>query len=132
MPDSHAAGEGAITIYGLADPRDMVIRYVGQTQDIHRRLIAHVSSARTRDISRRTQKDLWILGMLGSGVSPTIILLERATDLTCGQVEENWRKILGTLTPLLNIGPSAKLRRQDHRDMRARQRARWANDASQI
>jgi hypothetical protein len=44
-----------ITIYGHEDPRNGIIRYVGQTENVYRRFIEHISFEKPVE-----PKDYWI------------------------------------------------------------------------
>lgn len=46
---------GRISIYGLEDPRTSIIRYVGQSDDVYRRFIEHMTSNNPEN-----PKDCWI------------------------------------------------------------------------
>jgi len=65
--------KGTAGIYGLADPRDMVIRYVGSSDCIEYRLYNHIHS--TRPVAR-TPKAAWIEEMKQEGVFPVALLLQ--------------------------------------------------------
>lgn len=56
-------------IYGLVDPRDKSIRYVGRTVDLEYRLSQHITD---RIITKKTK---WISDLKNSGYSPEIVLL---------------------------------------------------------
>ena len=61
-------------IYGLSDPRDGRIRYIGRTrQSFARRLTGHCCSKFLRGNSRREQ---WITSLTSSGQKPFIQFLE--------------------------------------------------------
>lgn len=56
-------------IYGLFDPRDGALRYVGQTIETQKRLREHIR------ISDGTPKSEWITEVLGCGLRPKLIVL---------------------------------------------------------
>lgn len=60
-------------IYGLADPRNGVIRYVGSSDCIEHRLYSHVHSSGG---NRETPKHEWIKSMRRDGVVPVAFLLQ--------------------------------------------------------
>jgi len=68
----------AITyIYGLIDPRDGLIHYVGRTvQDVERRLITHLSESKWDGaLSIGTSKSVWLKELTNAGFSPQIVIL---------------------------------------------------------
>jgi hypothetical protein len=67
-------------IYGLVDPRDDLIKYVGKADKPQRRLTAHVCRAVKK--KRPTKKDLWLKELHALGLQPTWRPLE------CVLVEE--------------------------------------------
>jgi hypothetical protein len=60
-----------ISIYGLADPRDGRVRYVGKANDPARRLKAHL-----REMRRRTPLYDWIGSLRKVGITPSLRVLE--------------------------------------------------------
>lgn len=80
-------------VYGLADPRDGVVRYVGATRQIlKRRLAQHVKTTRS------DPRSLWIRGLLSEGVTPVIVVLGEPTD-DWASVE---RRLIAEMPGLLN------------------------------
>ncbi|KKL28191.1 hypothetical protein LCGC14_2377630 [marine sediment metagenome] len=81
-------------IYTLSDPRSGDVRYVGQTGDLHLRMIAHMSEARTvlrtQRIGHRTPEDLyeWIAELIQERTEPVVVEIDRldcdGTYETCG------------------------------------------------
>ena len=81
-------------IYTLSDPRSGDVRYVGQTGDLHLRMIAHMSAARTvlrtQRIGHRTPEDLyeWIAELIQERTEPVVVEIDRldcdGTYETCG------------------------------------------------
>ena len=70
-----------VYIYGLVDPRDDRVKYVGKTVNLKERLSEHIR----RCHEKRTPKNAWIVHLLGLGLSPTTQVIE-----TCD--EENWKE----------------------------------------
>jgi hypothetical protein len=62
----------SVIIYGLIDPRDGLIRYIGKTESITVRLRGHVCDARKTD----SDKARWIKELLALGLLPTVLSLE--------------------------------------------------------
>lgn len=64
-------------VYGLRDPRDRRIYYVGCTSSPQSRLIGHLEDARaTRGTERATPKDRWIAELLDAGLEPDMVPLD--------------------------------------------------------
>ncbi len=63
-------------IYSLSDPRDGVVRYVGQTRaPLWSRLSDHIQAAK-RGRPKHSPKAAWILDLRALGMKPSISLLE--------------------------------------------------------
>lgn len=59
------------TIYGLSDPRDSSIRYIGRTKfHLKKRLSKHLGS------SDKTHRSFWIKSLLKEGIRPDIFEIE--------------------------------------------------------
>lgn len=92
-------------IYGLFDPADQVIRYVGQTTRPNARLCMH-KSANPNPINGSVAKD-WIAGMLREDRYPCMIILEICDFAVAYQREADWyRRLCDGGQPPLNK-PSA-------------------------
>ena len=65
--------KGTAGIYGLADPRNGVIRYVGSSGCIEHRLYSHVHSTGR---NKETPKHEWVNSMRRDGVVPVAFLLQ--------------------------------------------------------
>lgn len=66
-------------IYALRDPRDSVVRYVGQTLcPLWRRVSDHIQAAK-RGRPKHSPKAGWILELRSLGMKPEIVLLEECT-----------------------------------------------------
>lgn len=77
-----------ISIYGLVDPRNNTIRYIGQAIDYNRRFSQHLSD------SADTPKVKWISELKDSGLKPSIIILGEC-DESESHYLENWWILLG-------------------------------------
>ncbi len=76
-------------IYGLCDPRDGQLRYVGQTVNLHQRLMGHMSDAKTRQNSRtRWLRELESLQL--KPISITIETIETADHAEVNSRERYW------------------------------------------
>jgi predicted GIY-YIG superfamily endonuclease len=76
-------------IYGLVDPRDDFIRYIGQTENIHRRLSEHLAS------DEQTAKGAWIRGLRMVGLVPRVVILAQHADDKSVSYWESWWITLG-------------------------------------
>lgn len=87
-------------IYGLVDPRNGVIRYVGlTTQSLTSRLSKHLNDAKLGDRSRRA---LWVRDLVLIGARPFPVVLERAPAERLAEAEVRWiSKLRGTVGRLL-------------------------------
>lgn len=74
-----------IFIYGLLDGVG-VIRYVGQTSNVQRRLRKHVLGAR----ARKSHRDRWIMKLLERGFYPKIVVLETVEANEWANAERRW------------------------------------------
>ena|SRR5882724_4351194 len=102
------------TVYFLMDPRDFEIRYVGCTENLQARAIAHKCSARFHIknpnwIGGNTRKQAWIAGLLRIGLEPIIIpfLTTQNWDIK-RSLEEVWIRRLGLSGCDLLIGPKGR------------------------
>jgi predicted GIY-YIG superfamily endonuclease len=59
-------------VYGLVDPRNEKTRYVGCTDNPHRRFRQHL-----RDFKSNKYKAIWVLSLLRSGLEPKISILSK-------------------------------------------------------
>jgi len=63
-----------VHIYALSDPRTGVVRYVGKSWTIRKRLTQHLSAARTR--AKKGHVYSWLRSLLREGVAPALTILE--------------------------------------------------------
>ena len=94
----------AVFIYGLLDPQTDRVYYVGKTDNLVKRLAAHI----TRACSPRTYRvrlSQWILALLSAGVRPKIKVLEEVDQARWQVAERAWIARLRESEPLLNISP---------------------------
>ena len=69
-----------ISIYGLTDPRDGAVRYVGQTCRLpEKRLDEHVKTSG----GKKTPKERWIQSLVSKGMVPGTVLIEECADDDC-------------------------------------------------
>lgn len=94
---------GTVFIYGLVDPRDKRVRYVGKTvTSLMVRLGGHVSAAKKR--RENNPKAKWIRSLLTVGLKPEMrVLCESDNEAECYLAEQRW---MNTLPDLLNQYPA--------------------------
>lgn len=80
-------GASVCYIYGLFDPRTGMLRYVGKTRDLERRLINHLVPAR---LKANSHKNAWLRGLLRDGYRPVIEALEETTPADWPSAERFW------------------------------------------
>lgn len=87
-------------IYGLIDPREGQIRYVGATQQLKERLKDHLTSAYRSSSPKR----MWMRELLTSGLQPEMIVLETVPYAFWEEAERYWiAKMRERGVPLLNV-----------------------------
>lgn len=69
-----------VYIYGLYDPRDYQLRYIGKTKNLRKRLWYHLRDAKA---GQKTYKASWMRQLSSEGLKPTIGVLMETT-------EDNW------------------------------------------
>lgn len=91
------------TIYALTDGG--VVYYVGQTANIDKRYAQHCSLAQNMG---KTKKQEWIRGLLLSGRSPKLVILEEAEDADQAEIKwiKHYRTVHGSLTNTSDGGRS--------------------------
>lgn len=76
-----------IYIYGLSDPRNDIIRYVGKTSNVERRLRAHLKRSGCKYCYA------WLTKMNNDGISPSVTILETLSDNDdWASAEKKWIK----------------------------------------
>lgn len=89
-----------VFIYGLRDPRDKQIFYVGKTNDPKTRLAEHILEAGD------TSKNIWIRSLKLRGLSPELVILEETTEERWSDAEKFWIAVgLADDWPLTNSAP---------------------------
>lgn len=76
-----------IYIYHLIDPRDGMIRYVGQTKDVKDRLASHLSPA---FLKRTNRKNNWLKRLKSLNLKPEIELIEQCDPDDANRLEIFW------------------------------------------
>lgn len=102
-------------IYGLQDPRDNAVFYVGMTADIYKRFISHLKCEGNNE-----EKNKWIDGMKAQGFVPVLVTLETAyIQEVASKRETYWIQHFVHLgAPLTNVSQVSKTRRQTNRTPR--------------
>lgn len=74
-----------ISVYGLVDPRNSELRYIGKSVKPTERLTTHIREARGGSVlhSRR-----WISGLLSDGLKPDLFIIETCADNTSANEAE--------------------------------------------
>lgn len=76
--------EKTVYIYGLTDPRNNQLRYVGYTDNLKRRLNKHLNDKEV------THKTCWIKSMRADGVLPDVFVIEETSKQECQATERFW------------------------------------------
>lgn len=79
-----------ITVYGLAHPQTRRIRYVGRSVNPDRRLGLHISVAISSWRAENRALGGWIRRLLGRGLVPKVVKLERCSRLAWPATERKW------------------------------------------
>jgi group I intron endonuclease len=88
-------------IYGLFDPRDFSLRYIGKADDLHKRWIKHMNESKRRN---RSPREKWIMELLELGLQPIIKIIEEVMMEEWEKKEDFWIKYFKSLgNDLLNV-----------------------------
>ena len=88
----------ATYIYGLVDPRDSQVYYIGKSDDPEQRLYQHLHDS----VNRHKRK--WLVSLAGDGLKPSIKILEVVPADKWAEAETKWiAKGRGGGWPLTNI-----------------------------
>lgn len=89
-----------VYIYGLRDPRDGQIKYVGKAQDLVERMKGHFKGAKRQN----TPKNAWLLKLKRLDLCPEMVLLEEVPEMIWPEAERRWiTDMRGKGIPLKNI-----------------------------
>lgn len=88
-----------IYIYALIDPETNLIRYIGKTTNLIRRLNSHL----TRCKSRKYHSAVWINSLLSKGLKPFLEVLEEVDENTWVEREKYWISFYKHIVDLTNI-----------------------------
>lgn len=75
-----------VCIYGLLDPRDGQIKYVGKTKDLAQRMKDHLKDAKRSN----TPKNAWLLKLGRLDLCPEMIVLEEVSKAMWPEAERRW------------------------------------------
>jgi hypothetical protein len=78
-----------VWVYGLLDPRDETLRYVGKSKDPDRRLSEHVSAPQRGDCHNR-ELEVWLDDLASFGMRPRMVLLEEVPADAWKTAERWW------------------------------------------
>ncbi len=81
---AHSSAPITTYIYGLVDPRDGCVRYVGKANDARRRLRRHLLD---RACCRKVR---WIQTLATNGLQPGLVILEEADAQHWQEAERKW------------------------------------------
>lgn len=77
-----------VYIYGLWDPRDGRLRYIGKTVNTRNRLARHIRE--TKKKGPTTHLRSWVTGILKENEKPMLEILEETTEADWETVERDW------------------------------------------
>lgn len=73
-----------VYIYTLSDPTTNIVKYVGKTFRLERRLNDHLKC------NGRSKKDAWVKSLLNKGLIPLLEVIEETDDIECNFWEQYW------------------------------------------
>lgn len=76
-----------IYIYGLYDPRNDELRYIGKSKDPNQRLFDHLSTVKNNEISSKAN---WLRELISEGYIPLVKILEKTDDINWEEAEKRW------------------------------------------
>ena len=92
----------AITIYGLSNPDNDIIRYIGKTVDLDKRYKAHIKEALYG--KRKSKKNTWLNALLIKNISPNIQVIDIVADEDGNFYERQYIKLFKSVgCNLLNM-----------------------------
>lgn len=100
--------ESKISIYGMVDPDEYKIVYVGSSCNLMGRVTVHINDAKAKRYlaNRRTPLHKWIRDVLSKGHKPELCVLEVCIQENRNEREEWWINHLnGINAKLFNIRP---------------------------
>jgi group I intron endonuclease len=76
-----------IFIYGLYDPRNDELRYVGKSKNPKHRLFEHINTVKNGEISSKAK---WLKELIDNGYIPLVKILEKTNADNWEEVEKRW------------------------------------------
>jgi len=74
------------SVYGLVDPRDKQVRYVGKAKDVHSRYGQHLVFPH-----KNIAKDAWLAELKAAGILPELLIIEsNIEDSSSWNREKHW------------------------------------------
>lgn len=92
---------GFRVVYGLVDPREGVVKYVGVTDSPQRRFMEHIKPAKRKSI-RQPRVQTWIKELEAQKLLPIFIFLDSVRSEDSINTEREWIRHFETIAPLLN------------------------------
>ncbi len=90
-----------VSIYGLIDPRNNQLRYVGMSGNPHKRFLYHCGEGAN---GKQTMKARWISGLLNAGLLPRWFVIEESDAEGWKEAEQFWIAYFKSLgSRLLNM-----------------------------
>lgn len=121
-------------VYGIIDPRDGFLKYVGKTIHGKTRFREHLSTGR---LTGTTKKKCWLKKLLKLGFSPQFLILEEAAPADLPELEVFYISYLRSIgSPLLNMTtggegtPGRKLSQKNKDNLRKRMTGRYVSPAT--
>ena len=81
----------AITIYGLSDPNNELIRYIGKTINMNKRYRQHICESLAG--KRKSKKNSWLNSLLIKGVNPKVHIIDVVSDDNGNYYERSYIKL---------------------------------------
>lgn len=75
-----------VYIYALLDPDTGIVRYIGKSVDLTRRMNQHCRV----DPASKNQRAMWIASLAAVGKTPNMIVIENCTDENWQEAERRW------------------------------------------
>lgn len=115
-----------VYIYGLSDPRNDQLRYVGATINLQERYYGHIND------KRRTRKVNWIKSLKKNNLKPEMFVIEEVDDSVWEESERFWiayfRYIGADLTNLTDGGDKPTLTKEQREKLSAQLRVQFAGE----
>lgn len=75
-------------VYALVDPRNQAIRYIGATQNLHRRLLEHVNPREVATSGVKVRS--WVADLAAEDLVPGVVMLEEVDGEHRQERESQW------------------------------------------